>query len=332
MRQPEDGGRPARQAAEGTGQRQLAVVIEFQRQGQQGFQADDAGRRLGEGQALAFDVLGIVARGDQVQRTVGEAGDDGAAVFFHAQRWRRLGEGAVGADGRLVQGEAVDQGAGAHPETGGLGVAQGVDRLGGRECGGVIAPAGERGEPQVAFHHDGLRLAGDAGEAKPHAKLTLVHHPVGGQRRVLGILADDEIEGVGIGQAAAHDAGIGYRPHPVGERHGARLGEQAELGHLPPGDTLGEGRHRVYPDPGGIPRQAGHVFDQRDVVDHRIGIRHGQHGGDAAGDGGLAGAREGFAMLGTGLTDEDPGIDQAGRQDPPAAIDRKDAVRQAVGE
>ena len=60
---------------------------------------------------------------------------------------------------------------------------------------------------------------------------------------------------------------------------------------------------------------AGDEIDQRDVVDHRIGVGHHDDRGDAAGRRRLAGRGDGLAVLGAGLADEDAHVDQAGRDD-----------------
>ena len=66
----------------------MAVVMEFEDQRQQCLDPDDAGRRLGEGQALAFLILRRVVGGDGVDGAVLEPLDDGLAVHLGAQRRR----------------------------------------------------------------------------------------------------------------------------------------------------------------------------------------------------------------------------------------------------
>src|ERR1700749_4947422 len=79
--------------------------MEFERERQQRLQPDDAAGCGGEGQALRLLILRRVVADDRVDRAVAQTGDDGAAFVFRAQRRRDFREGAVVADGRLVEGE-----------------------------------------------------------------------------------------------------------------------------------------------------------------------------------------------------------------------------------
>ena len=105
--------------------------------------------------------------------------------------------------------------------------------------------------------------------------------------------------------------------------------QQPELGHLAAGEALGEGRHRIDAHLGLVAGAAGDEIDQRDVVDHRVGVGHGDDRGDAAGGRRLAGRGEGLAVLGAGFADEDAHVDEAGRDDRAAAVDDLGAGRAA---
>ena len=62
-----------------------------------------------------------------------------------------------------------------------------VERFGAGDLRGVVAPAGQRGEADVALEHDDLGLLRDAGKPEPGRHLALVHHarrrPGAGRRR-----------------------------------------------------------------------------------------------------------------------------------------------------
>ena len=103
--------------------------------------------------------------------------------------------------------------------------------------------------------------------------------------------------------------------------------KQPELGHLAPGEAPRQRGHRIDAHFRLVAGAPGDEVDQRDVVDHRIGIGHGDDGGDAAGRRGLAGRGERLAMLGARLADEDAHVDQAGRHDRAPAVDDLGAGR-----
>ena len=91
---------------------------------------------------------------------------------------------------------------------GALGGADDVERGGAGDLRGVVAPAGEAGEPDVALDHGDLGLARDAGEPEPRRHLALVHDAVADEVGVGGMLHDQRIEVAAIGQRPAHDRGV----------------------------------------------------------------------------------------------------------------------------
>ena len=97
--------------------------------------------------------------------------------------------------------------------------------------------------------------------------------------------------------------------------------QQTELGHLAAEEPLGQGRRRIDAHLRLVAGAPGDEIDQRDVVDHRVGVRHGDDGRDPAGCRRLSGRGEGLAMLGAGLADEDAHVDEAGRHDRALAVD-----------
>jgi hypothetical protein len=105
--------------------------------------------------------------------------------------------------------------------------------------------------------------------------------------------------------------------------------QQADLGHLRAFHALGQRRHRVDVDNGGIAGAAQDEIHRRGIVDHRLGIRLADDGGDAAGRRGLARRGKGLAMAGAGLADEGAHVDQPGGHDLAGAIDDVGALRHA---
>ena len=77
----------------------------------------------------------------------------------------------------------------------------------------------------------------------------------------------------------------------------------------------------MHVNEGGVSRAPQDKVDKRDVVDHRIGVRHDDHGGDAARRRGAARARQRLAVLVTGLAGEDHHVDEARRERAASAFD-----------
>ena len=85
-----------------------------------------------------------------VDGAVAGALDHGAAALFVAQRRRHLGEGAVVADGGLVEGEMMWRRLRRYGQAALLGPAHRVARLQGRNMCDVIAPAVDFGYAVIA--------------------------------------------------------------------------------------------------------------------------------------------------------------------------------------
>jgi hypothetical protein len=302
-------------------QRDRTVVIELQGRGQQRLHAQRAVGGLGEGAALHIGVLRVVAGDDHIDVAAAQAIYHGPAVLFPPQRRLHLAIAAVLADIEFVQRQMVDGDAACHRIAGGFRGADGLERGGAGDGGGVIAPARQADEAQVALDDDGLGLGRHAGQAEPAGHLALVHHAAEGEIGVLQVMHDEPVEVVGIAEDQPHQLGVGEAALAVGEGKGARLAQQADLGHLLAGETLRHRRHRVDMDDRGVAGAALDEIHQRHIVDSGLGVGHDDDGGDAPGGGGAAGRGERLAMLLAGLAGENLHVDQAGRQHMAAAVD-----------
>ncbi len=171
--QPQDLRRVAGQPRDHVEQAQMTVVVQFERQRQQGFEPDDAVGGRAERQPLRILVPRRMVAGDRVDRAVAQPVDDGAAVPFAAQRRRQLGESPVVADRGLVQREIGRSRVAGHLKPLRLRPADRLDPSGGREMGGVVARAGDLDEAQVALDHDHLGRRRDRGEPEPGARSRL---------------------------------------------------------------------------------------------------------------------------------------------------------------
>ena len=237
--------------------------------------------------------------------------DHRQAVVLVAQGRRQAEEGAVFADVVLVEGEAVDRNAGADVGAVGLGAGDGGGGCGGRDLGGVVAPAGEAGQRQVALQRDGLGLARNSRQAEPARIEALVHDAAGGEVAILRLLRQKHAEVARIGERPPHDERACDGVAAIGEGDGAGLAQQAELGHLLAGQAAGHGGCRMDVDGRRLAGGAQHELDQRHVVDGRLGVGHHDDGGDAARRGGLARRGDRLAVLGARLADEDAAVDEA---------------------
>ena len=195
----------------------------------------------------------------------------------------------------------------------------------------MIAPAGQCDEADVALQHHRFGGIGDADQAQPCGELALVHHAFADQIGVFGVMHDQRVEIAGVGQRPPHHLRVGDAAVAIGEGDGAGGLQQADLGHLGAFHALGQRRHRVDVDNGGVARAAQDEIHRRGIVDHRFGIGLADDGGDAAGRGGLACGGKGLAMAGAGLADESAHVDQPGGHDLAGAIDDVGAFRHAGG-
>src|SRR3546814_16622749 len=80
---------------------------DLQREGEQVLGIGRARCGIGEGQALLLGAARIVARGEPVDRPVGDRGESGLPVILAAKRWRQMREAAERTEERRVGKECV---------------------------------------------------------------------------------------------------------------------------------------------------------------------------------------------------------------------------------
>ena len=134
------------------------------------------------------------------------------------------------------------------------------------------------------------------------------------QRRLFGVLHDQRIEAGSVGQRPPHHPGVGQRPLAVGERHSTSGLEQADLGQLLAVQPLVIARIGIDLAQLHLAGAAGDELDHGRLVDRRVGIGQDRHAGDAAGRRRGGAAVDALLVLGAGLAELDPHVDQAGRQ------------------
>ena len=193
----------------------------------------------------------------------------------------------------------------------------------------MIAATGQCHEADVALKHHRLGGGWHAHQAEPSGELTLVHDAFADQMRIFGVMHDQHVEIARVGEGAAHHLCIHHAGVAVGKGHSTGRLQQAEFGHLGAGHALGQRRHGVDVDDGGVARAAKDEIHRGRVIDHRRRVRLTDDGGDAAGRSRLAGRGEGLAVAGAGFADESAHIDQARCHDLAAAVDHLGAFRHA---
>ena len=82
------------------------------------------------------------------------------------------------------------------------------------------------------------------------------------------MMHDQRVEVAGVGQRPPHHLRIGDALVAIGERHGARGLQQADLGHLLAAHAFCQRRHRVDVDDRGVAGTAQDKIHRRRIVDH----------------------------------------------------------------
>lgn len=182
------------------------------------------------------------------------------------------------------------------------------------EVADVDAGADVLGEQDVAGDD---RLLGDgrpAAETEFRGDDALVHLGALGEAGLLGVLGDDAAEGLHVLQGAAHDHGVVHALAVVGEDGDARGGlvHGAQLGELLALQADGDRADGLHVAVTGLLAQAPDLLDDAGGVGDREGVRHGEHGGVAAGGGGAGAGEDGLGVLAAGLAQVGVQVDEAG--------------------
>ena len=146
------------------------------------------------------------------------------------------------------------------------------------------------------------------------------------------MMHDQRAEILGVSEHVAHDLGVGEAGFAVGEGDGACIPQESDLAHLLAEQTLGHGRHGMNVHQCGVAGAPQNKVDQSHVVDHGIGVRHADDGGDSAGGGGTARRGQRLAMLVPGLAGKHHHVDQTGGEQVAAAIDNLGIACDASGD
>ena len=138
----------------------------------------------------------------------------------------------------------VGRGVRGHPNPSPTGVCQEADRLRRRRMRDVQPPSGQASQRQVPGHHHGLGLPRDSGQPEERRIVALVHLPSLRQSGVLGVLADHDLERLGILKRQPHDARGLHAVVIVGEQADPGFGHLGDVGECLAGQALGDGSGR----------------------------------------------------------------------------------------
>src|SRR5690606_6815876 len=145
----------------------------------------------------------------------------------------------------------------------------------------MVATACHLEQAKIALDHDGFGNGRDASKAKATGKLALIHH-AGCECGFFSMLHDKGVQMCCIAECPAHHLRVGNRLHTIGKADSACLDQQPEFSHFRAAKPLGQGGHSVDIHDARVTRAAFDEVHQRYIVDHRIGVRHDDHGGNAA--------------------------------------------------
>ena len=185
----------------------------------------------------------------------------------------------------------------------------------------MIACARQSNEGEIAHEHHGFGHLWNAGKAEPRREFPLVHDAFGGEIRVLGEVRHDGVAIARVEQGATHELRVHRAFMAIAESHGTGLLEEADLRHLLSGEPLGERRARQDAQGRSGARPPQDEIHDRRIIDHGIGIRTADQGGDPARGRGSARRGERLAMFGARLADEGLKINEARSQHESATVD-----------
>ena len=278
-----DAQQPRRRAGdqiERAGQIDPAIAHKCQCQRQQRFGAGHARFGVGKRQALVFGSARVVARGDHIDRAVGNRIDHRTTIGVLSQRRGHPAECAEIAQFQIRQHEMRRGHARRHTNALGLGRAHQIERARGRHLAEMDMRAGHPGQCDIATHRQRFGLCRGAGQAQPGGHFARRRHRMANQPGIFGVGHHHQSEHGAIGQEPPHHARI-RDPVPPG-RHGPRPGiaHQRQFGQF---DTLQRARgsgKRVNPHIG-LAGQGGKPHARR-VIERRPLIGHQRRTGDPA--------------------------------------------------
>ena len=200
------------------------------------------------------------------------------------------------------------------------GAAQGSQAVSRRQAVDHQLAAGQLGQSGVAFDGDAFGEGGFCRQAHAGRPVALQRHGSVGQRPVGRAHREPDIELAGIGQKAAHGAGVGNGPVALAGVDRTAAHHQPDLGHLLAGQALGRAAGGEHIDT--VFRETAiHARKPVRLVQRRAGVR-GQHdGAETAGRGACRQRIQCFAVRREGRFLGAAQVDQRGREDTALRVD-----------
>ena len=204
------------------------------------------------------------------------------------------------------------------------------DALGGGDVLDVERGAGGLGQRDVARDDLRLGLRRHAGQVAAFAMFARMHHTGFFQHVVLGVFHQHLAEQLGGVQRFFQQRGVRNHTAIVGEGGGARGGQRREVGQLL---ALAVFRHAARRQHARQPDLRATLQHELDDVRRRVrrqGVRHGNHGGEAAARRRAGAGLDGFRGFAARLAQMDVQIDQARRDDEAGSVEDGKGRRKSV--
>ena len=273
--QTEHARRLGAHAPDELGERKHATLDQLGvRHRERGLEPHDAERRIVERRFFfVVGVGGVVGRDavdDAVFQRAAECGD----VRRFAQRRIHLRMGVVLFARVVGQREVMRRYFGGHPNAALLRLADDGDRPACRHVTEMHVAARQLGKQHVARDHDLFGCSGNPLQAESRGHEAFVHDAAGGQRGILAMIGNGNVERAGVFQRSAHqvtgDDGLAV----VRDRDGPGAHHLPELGEPLALLADRDGADRMHARQSGAPRLPHDESHCRLVVGDGIGIRH----------------------------------------------------------
>ena len=295
-------------------QRQHLVAHELEQNRQAQLEADHSRRSRRElAVLLELGVRRVIGR-DAIDRAVGERRAERIDVFTFAQRRVHFARGVVAEDRIVREHEVMRRDLGRRADAARFGLAEEAHRAERRHVRDVITRPRVLGEEQIARHDDVFGDARPATKPEPRRDPALVHLGTLGERVILGVLNDGQVERARVLERAAHHGARRHAAAVVGDPDDPSV---FELGHFGERFALladGDGANRMQARAAERARTLDeHRRDCARVV-HRFGVRHRAHIDEPAGRRGAEGRRHVLFVLMARLAHVRVQIDHARKQ------------------
>ncbi len=256
--------------------------------------------------------------GDDAHDAVANRRQQGLPIGLGPQRRVHLRVRAVLPDGLMRQRQVVRRGLRGRPlgpvpqqlNAGGRGEVRDVQRR----------PAGPLPRLAPLLQRPHLRLRMLAGHAKLTRQRTVVHHPAGGERFVLGMSDEDQPQLSAAQQGLTSLSEGAQHERVVADRDAAGIAQGREVRERLAVIAAGRGADDAHPAPRRAPDARADLPHVVRGVGCRAGVGHCADGCEAAADGRARPALDRLLLLGAGLAQVHVQVNQPGADDLPGGV------------